>query len=104
MKIAIAYFERLIHLVSRWSDKIAQGAVAAMMLLVAGNVLLRLCGKPIVGTYDWTSLIETILIALALGYCKFKGILPFLIALVVCAAILMAFPQIILFWPSLMTC
>lgn len=41
----------------------------AMMLLVGGNILLRILGKPIVGTYDWTGLIGTIFIALALGYC-----------------------------------
>lgn len=33
----------------------------------------------------------------------FKGIVPFLIALIVCTAILLAFPQIILFLPSFMS-
>ena len=33
----------------------------------------------------------------------FRGIFPFLIALVVCTAILIAFPQIALFLPSFMT-
>lgn len=33
----------------------------------------------------------------------FKGIYPFLIALVVCTALLIAFPQIVLFLPSFMT-
>lgn len=41
----------------------------AMMLMLSGNILLRFFGKPILGAYDWTGLIGTILIALALGYC-----------------------------------
>ena len=33
----------------------------------------------------------------------FKGIVPFLIALIVCTVILLAFPQIILFLPGFMS-
>jgi TRAP-type C4-dicarboxylate transport system permease small subunit len=65
----MVYFERLVHLLSHWCDWIAQGAVLAMMFLVGGNILLRFLGKPILGTYDWTGLMGTILIALSLGYC-----------------------------------
>jgi hypothetical protein len=36
-----------------------------MMLLVAGNIFLRILGKPILITYDWTGLIGTILIILS---------------------------------------
>ena len=63
------HFERLIILLSRWCDRIAQGAVVAMMLLLGANIVFRVFGKSILGTYDWTGLIGTILIALALGYC-----------------------------------
>ena len=62
----MVYFERLVHLLSRWCDWIAQGAVVAMMLLVGGNILLRILGKPILITYDWTGLIGTILIITSL--------------------------------------
>lgn len=65
----MGYFERLIYLLSRWCNRIAQGAVVAMMLMLGGNILLRFFGKPILGTYDWTGLIGTILIAFALGHC-----------------------------------
>jgi TRAP-type C4-dicarboxylate transport system permease small subunit len=65
----MVYVERLVHLLSRWCDRIAQGAVVAMMLMLGGNILLRIFGKPILGTYDWTGLIGVILIALGLGYC-----------------------------------
>ena len=47
----------------------AQGAVVGMMLMVGDNILLHIFGKPILGTYDWTGLIGTILVALAFGYC-----------------------------------
>jgi TRAP-type C4-dicarboxylate transport system permease small subunit len=65
----MVYFERLVYSLSRWCDRVAQGAAVAMMLMVVGNILLRMLGKPIVGAYDWTGLIGTILVALALGYC-----------------------------------
>jgi TRAP-type C4-dicarboxylate transport system permease small subunit len=65
----MVYFERFVRLVSQWCDRIAQGAVVAMMLLVSANILLRVFGKPFIGTYDWVGLIGTILIAFALGYC-----------------------------------
>jgi TRAP-type C4-dicarboxylate transport system permease small subunit len=65
----MVYFERLVRLLSVWCDRIAQGAVVGMMLIVGGNILLRFFGKPILGTYDWTGLLATILIALSLGYC-----------------------------------
>jgi len=69
----MGYFERLIYLFSRWCNRIAQGAVVAMMLLLGSNIVLRFFGKSILGTYDWTGLIGTILIALALAYCGIKG-------------------------------
>jgi TRAP-type C4-dicarboxylate transport system permease small subunit len=68
----MVYFERLVYLLSRWCDWIAQGAVVAMMLMVGGNILLRFFGKPVLGVYDWTGLIGTILVALALGYCGIR--------------------------------
>lgn len=53
----------------RWCDRIAQGAVVAMMLLVGGSIVVRAFGKSVLGAYDWTGLIGTLLIAFALGYC-----------------------------------
>ena len=40
----MAYFERLVYLLSRWCNRIAQGAVVAMMLMLGGNILLRFIG------------------------------------------------------------
>jgi TRAP-type C4-dicarboxylate transport system permease small subunit len=41
----------------------------AMMLLVAGDILLRIFWHPIAGTYDYVSFIGVILVAFALAYC-----------------------------------
>ena len=65
----MVYFEKLVHLLSRWCNRIAQIALVAMMLLLGGNIILRFMGTPILGVYDWTGLIGTILIALSLAYC-----------------------------------
>ncbi len=65
----MSFLEGPIRVFSRWCDWIAQAAVAVMMVLVGGNILLRALGKPILGVYDWTGLVGTILIAFALAYC-----------------------------------
>ncbi|GAI76420.1 unnamed protein product, partial [marine sediment metagenome] len=53
----------------RWSDRVAQGAVVAIMLLIVGNVLLRIVWKPILGTYDLVSFLGAALISFALAHC-----------------------------------
>jgi len=65
----VVYFARLARLLSKFSDRIAQLAVMAMMLLVVGNILLRVVWKPILGTYDFVGFIGAILIAFAIAYC-----------------------------------
>jgi TRAP-type mannitol/chloroaromatic compound transport system permease small subunit len=47
----------------------AQGAVVGMMLMACGNIFATSNREIHFGAYDWTDLIGTILVALALGYC-----------------------------------
>ena len=65
----MVYLEKLVHSLSRVCDRIAQGAVVAMMLLAVGNILLRIVWRPIFGTYDFVRFIGTILVAFAIAYC-----------------------------------
>jgi TRAP-type C4-dicarboxylate transport system permease small subunit len=65
----VAFFEQVVRLLSKFCNRIAQLAVVAMMLLVVGNILLRVVWKPILGTYDFVSFIAAILIAFAIAYC-----------------------------------
>ncbi|UCF56187.1 MAG: TRAP transporter small permease, partial [Deltaproteobacteria bacterium] len=68
----MAYSERVIHSLSRVCDRIAQGAVVAMMLLVVANIIWRVIpkiGHPIYGTYDVVMILGSIVVAFALGYC-----------------------------------
>lgn len=65
----MAYFERVIHSLSRVCDRIAQGAVVAMMVIVVGNIVLRIFWHPIYGTYDVVMVLGSIVVAFALGYC-----------------------------------
>lgn len=65
----MVYFDRVVHSLSRVFDKIAQVAVMAMMLLVVGNILLRVIWRPIFGTYDFVGFIGATLIAFAIAYC-----------------------------------
>ena len=65
----MAHFEKFVHSLSRVCNRVAQFAVAAMMLIVVGNILLRVFWRPIYGTYDVVMLLGSILVAFALGYC-----------------------------------
>ena len=44
----------------------------AMMLLVVGNILMRVAWKSIVGTYDYVQFIGAILVAFAIAYCAVR--------------------------------
>jgi len=65
----MAYFERVIHSLTRMCDRLAQCAVVAMMLIVVGNIVLRILWRPIYGTYDVVMILGSIAVAFALGYC-----------------------------------
>jgi len=68
----MVFFERVVHSLSRICDRIAQAAVVAMLLLVVGNILLRIVWKPILGTYDIAGFIGAIVIAFAIAYCALQ--------------------------------
>jgi len=50
-------------------DRIAGWALVATMVLVVGNVILRLFKRPIEGTYEWVGFFTTLVIGLAVSYC-----------------------------------
>jgi len=54
---------------SRWCDSVARGAVVGMVLLVCGNIVMRIFGRPIFGSYEIVSFLGVIIVALALPYC-----------------------------------
>jgi TRAP-type C4-dicarboxylate transport system permease small subunit len=68
----VAFFERIIRPFIRICDYIAQAAVVVMMLLVVGNILLRIVWKPILGTYDLAGFIGAIIVAFAIAYCSLQ--------------------------------
>lgn len=68
----MVYFDRVVHSLSKFCDRIAQGAVMAMMLLVVANIIWRVVpkiGRPIFGTYDVVGFIGATLVAFAIAYC-----------------------------------
>ena len=64
----MGYFEKAVNCLSKWLEKIAQGAMVLMMLLVCANIITRLFGQPIVGTYEFVMLLGVVL-SLGLAYC-----------------------------------
>jgi len=44
-----------------------------MMLLVVGNIMLRIVWRPIFGTYDFVMFLGSVVVAFALAYCAIQG-------------------------------
>ncbi len=59
--------------VSYFLDYLARWVLAALMLLVVGNVIMRIFGAPIQGTFEFVEFLNAITIGLALAYCATKG-------------------------------
>ena len=60
---------RVVYLLSKWCDWLAQGTVVAMMLFVCANVVLRVLWKPIQGASELVCLLSVIVTSFALSYC-----------------------------------
>lgn len=58
---------------SQLLDRIAGWAIVATMALVVGNVILRLFGSPVGGTYEWVGFLTALAIGLSLAYCAAQG-------------------------------
>ena len=43
------------------------------MLLVVGNIMLRIVWRPIFGTYDFVMFLGSVVVAFALAYCAIQG-------------------------------
>ncbi|MFZ5650932.1 MAG: TRAP transporter small permease subunit [Bacillota bacterium] len=59
--------------ISQFLDHMAGWAIAATMLLVVGNVILRLFGYPLGGTYEWVGFLTAVAVGLSLAYCAALG-------------------------------
>jgi TRAP-type C4-dicarboxylate transport system permease small subunit len=66
-------FEAIVQSLSRVCDRIARGAVVAMMLVVVANIVLRALWRPIYFTFDVVMLLCSVVVAFALGYCAIQG-------------------------------
>jgi TRAP-type C4-dicarboxylate transport system permease small subunit len=65
----MASLEKIIYAVSSKLDGISGVALVAMMLLIFINVVTRLVWQPILGTYEFTSLLASITISFSLAHC-----------------------------------
>lgn len=59
---------RWIHRIGYGFNSVAAGAIVIMMLLTCADVVLRLFGRPILGTYEMVGFLGTVIIAFALAY------------------------------------
>ena len=69
----MSYFVRPVNMICKVGGIIAGYGILIMMLIVVLNVILRMSGKALLGTYEIVELIMPLIVALALGYCTSKG-------------------------------
>jgi len=70
--LKIERLERLIIVLNRWLNWIAGGVLVAMMLLACSNMISRIPGYPIKGTYELVGFSAAIVVAFALGYTQLQ--------------------------------
>lgn len=72
---AAASISRILRPVSRVAENIGLGVLAAMMFLIAADVLLRYClNRPILGSFDISEYMMGVIVSFGLAYCAFmKG-------------------------------
>lgn len=67
-------FTGLVTGTSRLLDQIAGWCMVAVMLLIVGNILLRVVFKsPILGTIDYATFLTAVMIGLSLAYCAVQN-------------------------------
>lgn len=54
-------------------DQLARLLLLALMILIVGNVILRIFGSPIAATVEWAEFLSAMSIGLAVAYCGAKG-------------------------------
>lgn len=72
MGLKIDRLETLIKVLNRWLNWAAGGALVAMMLLACGNMITRVPGYPIKGTYELVGFFAALVAAFALGYTQLQ--------------------------------
>jgi TRAP-type C4-dicarboxylate transport system permease small subunit len=66
-------FEKFVSKTSFWFNRISQWALAVMMLVVIANMVTRLFGHPVPGTYEITGYLGAVVIGFALAWCGALG-------------------------------
>lgn len=69
----MATFDKLIHRFSNWCNWVACIAVLLLMGVVCGNVVLRFFDLPILGTFEYVTLLSSIAISFGLAYTAIIG-------------------------------
>ncbi len=67
-------FREVVTKICLFFDKIAAWGTAILMVLVVGNIILRISIKrPILGTYEYVGYLAALVIGLALAYCAIQN-------------------------------
>lgn len=66
------FLREIVYSLTQWLDRVAAGAVIAMMLLVGIHVLLRSFGWPIWGSFELVGFLNIIVVACAIAFTAVK--------------------------------
>ncbi len=68
----MAFIERIVESFSLWTARIAQVALALVMVIIITNVLMRIWWKPLLGTHELVEVLGAVLLGLGIAYCAAK--------------------------------
>jgi TRAP-type C4-dicarboxylate transport system permease small subunit len=66
----MGYLLKMISTLSRAVTWVSGGAVLGMVLLVCVNIVTRLFGKPVLGTFELVQVLMVAVVGFSLGYCE----------------------------------
>ena len=64
------FLDKLVAMISWRISQVGQVALVAVMLLIAGNVIIRAIWTPVPGTVEMTELLGAIILGLGVAYCQ----------------------------------
>jgi TRAP-type C4-dicarboxylate transport system permease small subunit len=65
-------FERIIHLLSEWCDRVSRVALILMTFIVVLNILSRIVWQSLPGTYEIAGYLGAVVLGFALAWCGVK--------------------------------
>ncbi len=65
----LSHLEKIVNYLALRTSQVAQAALAAVMLVIVANIVMRALWKPLTGSYELVEIMGALLLSLGLAYC-----------------------------------